>query len=194
MADNYKTMIPIDSIYKYPSRYQRVYECRVCHGLLFGEGYERERDIGSADYDAAAKLSCILCDKKAPLPERYRVALGTLGQLCMQRVVHWGQNAITYSFCSFNVTVRDPDYIDTLGLDLVDLVEVRFDYEGEAVLAHKDGFMVDTGDDVEDRLFDDGLDAGDDEFTPGLLAKEFVDRFRYDMAETFRLHWRVWND
>lgn len=194
MADDYKTMIPIDSIYKYHSGYQRVYECRVCHGVLFGEGIERERDIGSADYEAAARLSCILCDEKAPLPERFRMALGTLGQLCMQRVVHWGQNAITYSFCSFNVTVRDPDYIDTLGLDLVDLVEVRFDYEGETVLAHKDGFMVDTGEDVEDRLFDDGLDTGDDEFTPGLLAKEFVDRFRYDMAETFRLHWRVWND
>lgn len=181
MADDYKTMIPIDSIYKYHGGYQRVYECRVCHGLLFGEGVERERDIGGADYDAAAKLSCILCDKKAPLPERYRVALGTLGQLCMQRVVPQGRNAITYSFCSFNVTVRDPDFIDTLGLDLVDLVEVRFDYEGETVLAHKDGFMVDTGDDVEDRLFDDGLDTGDDEFTPGILAHEFVYRVRHDL-------------
>ena len=191
MADSYKTMIPIDSIYKYHSGYQRVYECRVCHGVLFGEGIERERDIGSADYDAAARLSCSLCNEKAPLPERFRMALGTLGQLCMQRVVHWEQNAITYSFGSFNVTVRDPDFIDTLGLDLVDLVEVRFDYEGETVLAHKDGFMVDTGEDEEDRLFDDGLDTGDDEFTPGLLAKEFVDRFRYDMEDPFRLDWRV---
>lgn len=181
MADDYKTMIPIDSIYKYHSGYQRVYECRVCHGLLFGEGIERERDIGSADYDAAARLSCSLCNEKAPLPERFRMALGTLGQLCMQRVVHWGQNAITYSFCSFNVTVRDPDFIDTLGLDLVDLVEVRFDYEGETVLAHKDGFMVDTGEDEEDRLFDDGLDAGDDEFTPRILALELVNRVRHDL-------------
>ena len=195
MADDYKTMIPIDSIYKYHSGYQRVYECRVCHGVLFGEGIERERDIGSADYDAAASLSCSLCNEKAPLPERFRMALGTLGRLCMKRVVHWDQNAITYSFGSFNVTVRDPDCIDTLGLDLVDLVEVRFDYEGETVLAHKDGFMVDTGEDVEDRLFDDGLDAGDDEFTPGILAHEFVYRFRYDMAETFQLCWRrIWDD
>lgn len=185
MADKYKTMIPVDSICKFPDCYQRVYECEVCHGLLFGEGVERERAIGSADYEAAARLSCSLCNENAPLTEQYRMALGTLGQLCMQLGGNRGRYVIAFCFFSFNVTVRDPKSLYTPGLDLVDLVEVRFDYEGETVLAHKDGFMVDTGEDVEDRLFDDGLDAGDDEFTPGILAHEFVYRVRRDLERKY---------
>ena len=42
MAGKYKTMILIDSICKWPGRYRRVCECRVCHGVLpDGERGER---------------------------------------------------------------------------------------------------------------------------------------------------------
>lgn len=172
MADSYKTMkrtgvIPENEGEEYGPL--RPYECEVCHGVSL----DRCQDPG--------ELTCILCNENAPLPERFRMALGTLGQLCMQRGLRVDLNPITYSFGSFNVTVRDPDYIVTLGLDLVEWVWVNFDYEGETVLAHKDGFMVNTGDGAEDRLFADGLDAGGDRFTPRILAQEVVDRVRHDL-------------
>ena len=172
MADSYKTMIPIDSIYKYHSGYQRVYECRVCHGLLFGEGVERERDIGSADYEAAARLSCSLCDEKAPLPERYRMALTTVQSACGD-VGETPVDCADYGFPSFE-KFYSSDFHHALS-------SVSFRTGGGPLVEAYPHEIIFSLAENWSQLFDSILNGQIEPLNPRRLAQEVVDRVRHDL-------------
>ena len=172
MADNYKTMIPLDSLNRGPGRWQRVYECEVCHGVLFGEGIERERDIGSADSDAAARLSCRLCDESAPLPERYRMALTTVQSACGD-VGETPVDCADYGFPSF-------EKFYSSGVHHA-LSSVSFRTGGGPLVEAYPHEIIFSLAENWSQLFDSILNGQIEPLNPRRLAQEVVDRVRHDL-------------
>lgn len=162
MAVNYRTMKPAKTLSVDEGEEHgplRAYECEVCHGVSFERCTNPER------------LTCRLCNEKAPVLESYRMALNTLGWHCSEdrRALGLGFNL---GFSSFDFVRIDDDitYIDT-----------EFEYKQASVIADLDGFIVSVGDEEKKRRFVDGPDAGGDQFTPRVLAQEVVNRVRRDL-------------
>ena len=170
MADNYKTMIPLDSLNRGPGRWQRVYECEVCHGVLFGEGVERTSKIRCSEYDDPARLSCSLCDESAPLSRRYRMALNTLAG---NEWALYRDPVDPADFASFDTVSLNPEDDTT--------VVAEFEYRDMYIKAGPHDISV-LNDGPDRQLhFDFGLDAEEDPYGPKHLALEVVNRVRRDL-------------
>ena len=161
MADSYKTMKRAETHsadwgddFSLP-----VYECEVCHGVTV----EPDSDI--------EELTCSLCDENAPLMERYRMGWNTLEWFVME---YRGEDipASEFSFDSIN-------FWRINGFST--LVDVMFEYEQASIEFDLTGFSVSFDGKKEIREFNDGLDAGGDQFTPRILAQEVVNRVRHDL-------------
>ena len=117
------------------------------------------------------KLRCMLCDESAPLIERYRMAVNTLGWLSYECPPPIGY--VFFRSPSFNsVIYDDEDGVSTW---------IRFDYEQATVVATLGGFTITVGGEEKERWFGSDLDAGGDKLTPRILAQEVVNRVRHDL-------------
>ena len=161
MVKGYKTMKWVETLSTDSDEDDRLtaYECKVCHGVLL---------VRCAD---AGKLTCMLCDESAPLPERYRMAVNTMGWLSYECPPPPGY--VYFRSASFkSVIYDDEDGQSTWAV---------FDYEQATVVATLGGFTITVGGEEKQRWFGDDLDAGGDKFTPRILAQEVVDRVRHDL-------------
>ena len=161
MVKDYKTMRWVETLSDDSDEDDRLraYECVVCHGVSLAR---------CAD---AGKLRCSLCDESAPLTERYRMGLNTLGWLSYECAPPPGY--VFFRSPSFERVIYDDEGGES--------TLVLFEYEHATVEAGLGGFAITVGGEEKLRWLHGDLDAGGDQFTPRRLAQEVVDRVRHDL-------------
>lgn len=161
MTDGYKTVKWVETLSTDSDEDDRLtaYECEVCHGVSL----DRCQDPG--------ELTCVLCDEAAPLEEKYRMALNTLGWLSTVHAPPIGY--VYFRSPSFKRVVYDAEDGEETW--------VLFEYEHAIVQADLGGFDIMVGGEERRRWLGRGLDADGGRFSPRMLALEVVDRVRHDL-------------
>ena len=161
MAADYKTMKWVETLSEDDDDADRIQvsECEVCHGF-------------SLDWcEDPGELTCVLCDEGAPLEEKYRMALNTLGWLSTVHAPPIGY--VYFRSPSFKRVVYDAEDGESTW--------VLFEYEHAIVQADLGGFDIMVGGEKRRRWLGRGLDADGGRFSPRILALEVVNRVRHDL-------------
>lgn len=153
--------------------FQGVYECETCHGVRIDEGLDSYDDANFYE-NVIPEMPCCLCDKEAPLSERYQMALDTLAWA----VPIWG--------CSYFPLVGFPsiDTVSTWGRDIKN-IEVDFHRTSGGLFHRKrQGLTASREGCSFDDIWEIGaeLDASTYRAMKQLIREELVSRVIKDLA------------
>ena len=173
MDDSYKTMKLLHVSEEGFYSYKGMFQCEVCHGVVYDKDDVSPFDDGSVD-SRVSEMTCKLCDENAPLSERYWMGLTTLSYAASPRRKSKGVYPEQVGFPSFRWIHSAKDYEDGMMAD--------FEYGGVFVLARSDQIKMESAFfDLRKRWLPDILDGKKDEYSRKALALELVDRVRHDL-------------